>query len=271
MTWKHYTLVFRLQSPLRIGARETGNLLSTHPYVPGRVLWAALTARVTRNRQQGQRGGAYREIGNDLQDNIRFGYLWPSLDGQTPFYPWQDPAEFDYLFLNSYVSTALDYHKQSALEGSLHEAEYIAPYTRRGGAVCLTGSLWVKDGYAFDDCENALKHIQLGGERRYGWGRVSLDTFSPTTNNNIPDPEDFAWGTDKFPAHVHALGVHAPHINGRVEPLIGWEMTDRGRKSLTPAVVGAFAPGASVAEEVQGLKFRIGAMGIWNIKEKSDG
>lgn len=272
MTWQHYTLVFRLQSPLRIGARETGNLLSTQPYVPGRVMWAALTARITRDRGLGKQGTAYKQVGNELQDNLRFGYLYPSLDGQTPFHPWQDPTEFDYLFLNSYVSTALNYDKQSALDGSLHEAEYIAPFTRRGEPVYLTGSLWVQDGYAFDDCKKALANIQLGGERRYGWGRVTLVELTAGTNSKIPNPDQFTWDAGKVPAHIHALGVPATIFDGRIEPLIGWEITATGRKSLTPEVIGAFVPGAAFQQGKEShYEFSIGAMGMWKVKEKQHG
>jgi hypothetical protein len=272
MTWQQYWLVYRLCSPLRIGGRETGNLLSTQPYIPGRVLWAALTARITRDRGFGQQGSAYKQVGNELQQNLRFGYLWPSLDGISPFYRWQDQAEFDYLFLNSYVSTSLNYSVQSALDGSLHEAEYIAPFTRRGEPVFLVGDLWIKEEYVSEELIKALTNVQFGGERRYGWGRVILISIEETaTGTDISNPDDFTWSKTHIPAHVYADGVSEALIQGRLEPLIGWEMSASGKKKLSSHIL-AYAPGASWnPEEVVEQSFRIGAMGIWRIKEKSNG
>ena len=55
MAWTHYRLKFRLISPLFVGFRRSGNLWETRRYVPGKVLWAALTARLTRDRGLGKR------------------------------------------------------------------------------------------------------------------------------------------------------------------------------------------------------------------------
>ncbi|HEB77761.1 MAG TPA: hypothetical protein ENI90_04450, partial [Methylothermaceae bacterium] len=175
MIWTHHRLTFRLLSPLHVGHRKVGNLMETRRYVPGRVLWAALTARLTRDDHDGNRGDEYQRIGGLVRKHFRFGYLWPSLDGQTPYFPWKHP-DFDYLFLGSYASTALDYRRSAALAGQLHETEFIAPRTRTDGPVFLLGNLWVKDSLPGDLArwQVALERVQLGGERGYGWGRVRL-------------------------------------------------------------------------------------------------
>ncbi|WP_322797546.1 RAMP superfamily CRISPR-associated protein, partial [Thermoflexus sp.] len=182
MAWVHYVLRFRLLSPLHIGDRKMGNLMQTRPYVTGRVLWAALTARLTRDLGRGTRARGYQGIGAKIKKNFRFGYLWPSLDGETPYFPW-DHDDFEYLLLGSYVSTAIDYDRQAAQEGSLHEVEFIAPVARDGRPVYLIGDLWVRvdDPWVRDVLSpelqrlwEVLNRLQLGGERTYGWGRVCL-------------------------------------------------------------------------------------------------
>ena len=45
MAWRAYKIVLRLRSPLHIGRGKVGNLQRTRPYVAGRNLWGALTAR----------------------------------------------------------------------------------------------------------------------------------------------------------------------------------------------------------------------------------
>ena len=194
MSWEHYLLVFRLKSPLHIGLRKVGNLMQTRPYVPGRVLWGALTARLVRDYHPEADGGAYRQIGEDLKRNFRFGYLWPALSRVSTisslkdlkiYFPWQeeDKEAFDFLFLDCYTSTALDHGYRGAEEGTLHHVEFIRPYTRsplgeESRPVYLAGDIFVKR-----DVENhpilkywpeAIAKIQLGGERAYGWGRVEL-------------------------------------------------------------------------------------------------
>ena len=48
MAWQKYDLAFQLLAPLHIGYRKVGNLMQSRGYVPGKNLWAALTARLTR-------------------------------------------------------------------------------------------------------------------------------------------------------------------------------------------------------------------------------
>ena len=142
MTWAHYRLTFRLLSPLHVGYRRTGNLMQTRPYVPGRLLWAALTARLTRGAGQGDDPEAYQRLGHAVQEHFRFGYLWPGLGEKDadkkiyvppkrPYFPWEHKEDFDYLLLGSVMSTALDPHQTTAHEGSLHEVEYLAPRPAR--------------------------------------------------------------------------------------------------------------------------------------------
>ncbi len=180
MAWTHYILRFRLQSPMHIGYRKVGNLMQTRQYVPGKNLWAALTARLTRDFPDRDWNKGYKEVGHHVQEQFRFGYLWPSLDGMRPCYFWKkDDFDFDYLFLDSYASAALDYSAYSTEEGSLHETEFIVPVARNGYPVCLLGDLWAKEsgmkGKIDDESwQRSMKKLQLGGERTYGWGRLDL-------------------------------------------------------------------------------------------------
>lgn len=260
MAWRCYQLVYRLLSPLRIGQRESGNLQSTRAYVPGRVLWAALTARLARNQGQAPSEEKYRQVGEGLKSGLRFGYLWPSLDGEKPCYPWEPQDEFDYHFLSSYVSTALDYKKQGAQDGSLHEAELIMPRTRQGAPIYLTGWLWAQEeDMPQTGWQDALGQVVLGGERRYGWGRVQLVTNQQLQNPPIPDPDDFLWD-QPIPAHARPKELDETGWQGEVEPLVGWE-AHGGNKKLTTQVLAAYAPGV---KSPPGKRLHIAAEnGIW--------
>ncbi|MFO3796680.1 MAG: RAMP superfamily CRISPR-associated protein, partial [Anaerolineales bacterium] len=170
MTWKMYSVTFRLLSPLHVGWFKQGNLQRTRPYLSGKALWGALTARLAR-----MKNANYDEIGKQVNEWLAFSYFYPSTQkGNVSLWPWGKQAdEFTWRYLGSYASTALNYEQNSAEEGSLHETECINPYTREGEAVYLVGYLFEKQGCPLEWRE-ALQRIQLGGERKYGWGRVTL-------------------------------------------------------------------------------------------------
>ena len=271
MDWVHYALRFRLRSPLHVGHRRVGNLMQTKPYVPGKPLWAALTARLTRDTHTYPSRADYKCVGDTLAKNFRFGYLWPSLDGERPCFFW-DYEGFEYTLLASYVSTALDYSRSAADEGTLHEVEYLSPYTRdEGRPVFLVGDLWVQDSLPekLNGWKDALGRIQLGGERSYGWGRVRLLEIKDGRRGSGRTVTGFRWeirdaeGEDevvfqlpeggRLPAHALAAGegaVPMEAIQGPVEALSGWEHTlnDTPKTWELMSVRLAYAPGARLAE-----------------------
>ncbi|MBE3588101.1 MAG: hypothetical protein IMW93_06025 [Thermoanaerobacteraceae bacterium] len=211
MGWLHYRIAFRLLSSLHVGHRKTGNLMQTRRYVPGKSLWGALTARLTRDAGSGFKPEAYEAMGRVIQSCFRFGYLYPAYletevdapdpENLKPCFPWgKDKVPFDYLFLGSYTGTAVDESNRGALTGSLHETEFISPHTRPvrdnplSFPVYLVGDLWIRKTpgeienhlkefpealrsmvmNATSGWENVLDKLQLGGEQKYGWGLVRL-------------------------------------------------------------------------------------------------
>jgi len=276
MARQHYRLVFRLLSPLHIGYRRVGNLMETRRYVPGKVLWAALTARLTRDKHDGRQGSEYRDIGLLIHRHFRFSYLWPSTDGELPYFPWD--GGFDYLFLGSYAGTALDYDRRAAEEGLLREAEFIAPVTREGEKVYLLGDLWVDEPLPPDlaNWRDVLEGVQLGGERGYGWGRVHREKCDADGTDHGDLGRGIQWevqGSDvilaipegvHITAHALAAGDGALQgVTGPVEPLVGWERRENGGYRLTEDVRIAYAPGAVATRR---LSVRVGGHGVWEMK-----
>lgn len=298
MVWTHYCLKFRLCSPMHIGYRKEGNLMLTRNYVPGKNLWAALTARLTRDCPNRRWAKGYKEVGKCVIEQLRLGYLWPSLDGKKPCFPWYK-KDFDYLFLDSYASAALDYSAYSTEEGSLHETEYLAPIARNEKPVYLVGDLWAKDGQIeANDWQVSMKNLQLGGERTYGWGRLSHGTnWSRKSSGQGKTALDHEWREegeeiilklgqdDKVTAHVLASfdesrtggsasgcsGVEiaalakvsrkdvTKDIIGPVEPLVGREWKDYSGQNVCYTGV-FFVPGCKVKRET---KFAVDAFGRW--------
>jgi hypothetical protein len=225
MNWYLYQIAFRLQAPLHTGWRKSANLQQTRPYVPGKNLWGALTFRLV----QTSGNFDYENIGGKIAEQLRFSYFYPSTSpDQVDLWPWTDEGklEFDWRYMGSYVSTALK--SNAADTGKLHETEYISPRTRDGKPVYLIGYIIEKDGVEVD-WRSVLNHLQLGGERRVGWGRVQLvkepvkkDEFFEFQFNGGEDvPKIIKRPQNKFLlAHTVADGLSC---RGVLEPYIGRE------------------------------------------------
>lgn len=276
MAWQAYRVVFRLLTPMHIGYQKIGNIQRTRSYVTGRVLWGALTARLTRDTEVTPKGKDYIKKGNQVDKQLAFTYFYPGLkkNGDYKFFlpPFDD--EFYYRFLFTYASTALEYDRFAAEEGSLHEVEYIGPYTRDDGApVYLVGYIFAKNGGP-PQWQQALKCVQLGGERGYGWGKVKIEELKSLQGDICAFDYKLNLKSDPLTitvpkscpllAHTDAKGVLAA---GPIEPLVGreWENLPNPERrvgagqSLSAARI-CYIPGVKVAGE---LTFIIGPCGIW--------
>ena len=279
MSWCCYRLVFRLRSPLHVGAGQVGNVQRTRPYVTGKALWGALTARITRDTHPSATAADYRRIGEQVNEQLAFSYFYPAVDKEIDVWPWGKTAdEFSWRYLNTYAATALDYPCNTATEGSLHEAEFISPVTRNGEAVDLIGYIFQQEGcqLPWKDKET-LNRLQLGGERTYGWGRVKLESEPLPTNEVFgyrfelkgKRPIVIVPANSVLLAHTLAADFDdegvirraVRSIQGQIEPLVGRETTIQNRFGAHRSEARiCYVPGSQVKTE---LKVRVGAYGIW--------
>jgi hypothetical protein len=284
MTWQAYKIVLRLRSPLHVGQGKVGNLQRTRPYVAGRNLWGALTARLTRDMDKDTAGKPaphkYTDVGELVQRELAFTYLYPTEDktGKVALWPWDN--DFRYRFLSTYAGTALNYAATSAEEASLHEVECIVPHTRdEGNPVYLSGYLFQhKDSDL--DWQGALDRMQIGGERGYGWGDVRKEEIRKLGSGSVPlfDMNHIAHlngsmvkvelaADQPLLAHALATDFNNDHraisvgMQGSVEPLVGRETTPESRfgVQLSAARI-CYAPGAGISEPGEAV---IEAYGVW--------
>ncbi|HXK62357.1 MAG TPA: CRISPR-associated protein [Acidobacteriota bacterium] len=263
--WKAYQVVFELLSPLHLGCRRAGNFAETRRYVPGRAIWGALTSRITRDAG----GEDYAEVGRQVQEELAWTYFFVSATlGNVPLWPWdRNEREFEWLFLSSFSSTALE-DGHNADEGALHEVEYIAPHTRCGDQVYLTGYLFEREGSTLN-WRSALSRLQIGGERSYGWGRVRPATIMPFEGpcfGICPVHTDCDRPVIEVPDGsallAHTLASDSESHQGTIEPLVG-RQTDTATAAFGATVSAAlicWTPGTRI---VQTSKYEIGQHGIW--------
>lgn len=287
MAWRAYRWRFRMESPLHVGFRNVANLQRTRPYVPARNLWAAATARIA----QWFGSSTYAAVGEDVSAHLRFGFLYPELDGQVQLPPLD--CERERFLLDSLSSTALDPGSTAAEAGSLHEIEVVLPRTRQSPPreTVLLGLLWAQDGvghvveFARGEAEGEplvrgdagpavsvkelFSWLQVGGERRYGLGRLRLLELVPLEGHTM-EPFDGVWdGSDEAGPSVnlaekarlwaHAI-VGSAAVAGDIEAVVGRDWSERGAgRQLTRGRL-CWSPG-SLCEAPQA--FRVSSQGLW--------
>jgi hypothetical protein len=286
MTWNAYQVILRLHSPLHIGCGKVGNLQRARPYVTGRVLWGALTMRLTRDGAQGgspaNGSNDYRKVGEQVHRDLSFTYFYPALkseEGYQVIWPWENESAFRCRLLSSYQGTALSYPHQSAAEGMLHEVEYLSPRTLdTGQAVFLKGYVFEREGCTLN-WRSALKWLQMGGERGYGWGTVTLvDVGNVTDGALFGNRAIFKNSSDLPLIHLaagesllaHTVAANLP-ATGDVEPLVGreWRSDNKTRHHVGQHVTFThvcFGPGSIIHSA---LAFKVKEYGVWQKREDS--
>lgn len=284
MTWAIYEVIWRLRTPMHIGRGKVGNLQRTRPYITGRVIWGALTNRLTRNtyagRSEADDARTFQQMGERIHQAIAYTYFYPALqttEGLSVEWPWNNPDKFSLRFLRSYASTALDYPQGSAAEGTLHEIEFLSPQTLENPTrpVFLLGYVFVRED-APAGWRMALRHLQFGGERGYGWGAVNPGVqVRPVGDDGVlfgisglnvqvteERPRLALFERAKLLAHTRPVGLQA---QGDLEPLVGREspFSRDGYRHTGEHVVFndvCFVPGSTI---VKPATVAIERYGIW--------
>ncbi|MDM7913338.1 MAG: hypothetical protein QUS09_09600 [Methanotrichaceae archaeon] len=244
MTWQLFRLIYELCSPLHIGYHKVGNVQRTRYYVPARNLWGAVTERLARSGfiAQNATEGDYREIGKWVQEHCAFSYFFLSKENHlfTPRFTEKGlqygeltAAEFERRYLGAHVTTALDSATTSVSQGSLHEVEFVSHHPLKGEAfasLCLQGWVFLDETASRflgteDKWKKWLGTLQIGGERRYGFGRIRLVEMKSDGQlcelevQCDGDRPQVRLNTDQaLLAHALVDGIRA---RGLIEPLVG--------------------------------------------------
>lgn len=280
-----------MRSPLHSGWMKIGNIQRTRLYVTGRMLWGALSARITRIIGNND----YVDISDKVRNHLRSTYFYPcfNANGDKPLLPFYEPTGLIYkvdrlsipanvvdrALLTSYASTAIDPERLGAEEGSLHEIELFSHRTvcsiKENGFSVNFGSNVYLVGYIFECSKapsevknnwlDALKEIQIGGERTYGFGHLFLESVSEETTNVFGykvisennEPEIKLDSGNPILAHA----IINDNIHGVAEPFVSRE-TDKetGRFGEKHSVKICWVPGSILSKD---KTFKITDFGLW--------
>jgi CRISPR/Cas system CSM-associated protein Csm3 (group 7 of RAMP superfamily) len=271
----------------------------TRPYVPGKPLWGALTAKLTPLLGLDD----YQKVGEFLKKVIRPGYLYPYIESNEKsklYYPKYTEKglmfgplkqnEFEKKFISSMASTAIEAQSLTAEDGMLHEVEFISHYTIDDGKpVFMSGFIWVRE-FSENDISLSIKdeviitclekkvkfkdqlanRLQLGGERKYGFGLVELHKITEVKESkfNLLPGE---WKEENGEVCISLkrddpIWAHVKHfenlkIKGDIELLAGreWDPSEGAGKKLEPLGL-CWSPGSILLED---RKFIVDGLGIW--------
>ena len=276
MGWKAYRLVYQAKSPIHIGWHTLGYIKLTRYYITGKAMWGTFTANLTRAGEE-KNTKAYQKYGELFKTDVLLSYFYPALDPDIPLLPKFSAdglkyggcteADFERLFIKSYGQTAVLPDSNTAEDESLHESEFIAPCVgEEQSPVCFVGYIFIKDGARTKDNESvgwdsgdiqlkgALSEIFIGGDRKYGWGRLTLINKTETADM-------FGLNIDNFPKIQILAGAPIPahltlntsvNLRGNIEPLVGREWDNKGAGQLIKSAnSGAYwMPGSVLTEGV---------------------
>ena len=292
MAWHSYQLTYRLLSPLHIGYRRLGNIERTRYYVPGRNLWGAMTARLTRACYPQPGPAEYLAVGDYVRDHAIASYFYLKLADEGPYYPrleqggWRygnlPAADFEARFIGSCGSTALTASTWTAEEASLHEIEFIAPQVQTdrplARPVYLQGYLYLDQDRSMappslrglDDTAilRYLVELFVGGERGYGFGRmVQHQVVGPEAETGPRlQPRDLDGRTLR--AHLKVSPTAPAVVQGPLEPIVGREWANgrrggarRGAGQDVSEPIIAWVPGGQFRGDT--LQLHITRYGLW--------
>jgi len=266
MGWTMYTAIYELRSPLHIGYHKIGNVQRTRYYIPARNLWGAVTEALTRRgfSTAGAPQGDYQQIGEWVKTHCAFGYwfiqengqlLYPNYDEGKLKYGYLTVADFERRYLDAHVTTALDPSTTSAEEGSLHEVEFIAAYNQDGMQTRVGGWVFLDEtAQAALDWRGWLSDLQVGGERRYGFGMLRLIEMEPATESQI----DLTGTRPRrsvpkgAPLLAHTVVASSIRVRGQIEPMVG-RMTSQSHafgSNLTAGIV-CWTPGSVPMDDIR--------------------
>jgi hypothetical protein len=266
VSWSLFRWAWQLEGLLHVGMPPAGSLNRTRLYVPASALWGALTAELSRQEAQNGKEPQYQRVGESLQKDYRFTYLFPAEKVEASWQAWlpiyhealglawsrEDQQErppvgdrqFRRRLLSTRAGTAIDASTDAAADGSLRETECIEARWRDGdvgaGPVAMVGYVFLRTAKAKDKYPPEQRRLHgidtlfVGGDTRYGLGRlrrVACNLVSPRKvfGSDVTIDADVPQ-IESSTAWAHArVGAS---LHGALELLGGW---DRGSiRSLDP-------------------------------------
>jgi len=249
-----WRLVIELLSPMQIGVGSLGMVEKTEMYIPGRVIWGALTSTLVRQQIPKPEYKHFKKMGESLGSHEKvFSSFFPSFDkGKSEWLPvfegnkrsWvkyiceknkfdlqkrRSEEEMQAILISGQSGNATDPERMATFDKSLHETDMISPLIKKGEKfipVCFTGTMQLPEklnisgGTQIDINEGILKSVfnqcRLGGNRKRGWGIIRLVSIKnePTLHETLITRK-YPGGNVLLTSATHPVEEKVQIFNGR--------------------------------------------------------
>ncbi|OKY78316.1 MAG: CRISPR associated protein, RAMP family Cas5 group [Candidatus Methanohalarchaeum thermophilum] len=197
--WECYKLLYELKTPIHIGSgKKYGIIDRTRYYVPGKTMWGATVAEIG-NQKELKENKKWGSLKKSLCSPLKFTYFYifdknEENEPQIPKYGEnglkfglkgdnKSRSEFEKDYIGSFVSTGVEKETGSASEGDLYEIEVIEDRRNRcNERLCILGYVFINvdefeelNGLEEENFIDWVNELQIGGERKYGYGEIELD------------------------------------------------------------------------------------------------
>lgn len=211
-------LNFKQLSPFHIGKYNYGVLSETEIYIPGYTMWGALV------NSYGLKHGGSDDIFDQAKEKFQLiSCFYPYFDKSNILYPEYRNGDLYYgssseeelrrNLTDTYISTSILPDTKSAKDGSLHEMEIVLPKCKKDKRQVFWKGII---GLNSDDIINSflLKGLEIivGGDGRYGLGRLELDEVQKVGNDDLLE-----WQIDDDGFYQKNSGENNSYIKNYIE------------------------------------------------------
>ncbi|MBU1669036.1 hypothetical protein KKC13_11510 [bacterium] len=168
MSW--YKVTFKQLQPIHLGHRKHRVINETRIFITGQMMWGALTNAYF--HQTGDYEATLFENLSCFYPKIRWIEFKPQYKNGEFCLNNVPEAKFRQKYVTTLLSTAINPNTLNAKDESLHELDVILP----------NNLYWV--GYVNCNKEilKELKEIFIGGDSRYGFGLMKLESIEEATD-----------------------------------------------------------------------------------------
>jgi len=229
----------------------------------------------------------YEAVGKELREQCRLTYLFPSEFRDGSWSTWLpeyrtglglcwvsesgdasvEHRAFRRSLLWTRAGTAIDPDSDAALDGSLRETECVqcqrrTVNTKRYAELAMAGYVFVQDTDGLAKRLSTVDAIQVGGDSRYGLGRLSRVTME-RADRLFGAPADLHTAAPRVAAkRILAHSATSSCMRGAKETLGGWNRTaDAWTPHRFDGVL--WAPGSVAPDDRETVLWDLRQDGIW--------
>ncbi len=254
---KRYLLIFEQIQPLHVGAGSYGVVSETRIFIPGWTMWGALTNAYCRmmgehpkeNQESFEKITCFYPSFHPSTGKDNENVLFPVFKGGKLHLGQFSEDKFRAMFVDTFVSTAINPAYRSAKDESLHEINIVLPKAKFGYSVNSKEQrlYWIGAVETSADIPDGMK-IVVGGDVRYGFGEMVLKEKKEITEKKYFDKWLFEGADEVILRNYLAVGKlqNTKLVEGKTKVVVKLEESWKDANLRVTEPEMCFAPGSKI-------------------------